>query len=113
MTKENVQKSFLQRMINKKSQCPPWQGHKLGQDSNISKLRTLKSKLDGLFDNVLSELDPYRRVLKSISFDGKKVCCGGLEIPLKDESNIIVVGAGKASHQMAKALYGKYQISTR
>ena len=105
MTKENVRKSFLQRMINKKSQCPPWQGHKLGQDSNISKLKTLKNNLDGLFDNVLSELDPYKRVLKSISFDGKKVCCGGREIPIKDESNIIVVGAGKASHQMAKALY--------
>ena len=104
MKEENAQ-SFLQRMINKKSQCSPWQGHKLGQDSHISKLRTLKSKLDGLFDNVLSELDPYRRVLKSISFDGKKVCCGGREISLKDESSITVVGAGKASHQMTKALY--------
>jgi len=92
-------------MIDKKSLYPPWQGHRLEQDSNISKLRTLKSNLDGLFDHVLSELDPYIRVLQSISFDSEKVCCGGREIPLKDESSLIVVGAGKASHQMAKALY--------
>jgi glycerate-2-kinase len=101
---EHAQKSFLQRIVDKKKLCPPWQGHKLTQGSNISKLKKWSTKLDGLFDYVLSELDPYRRVLKSISFDGKKVLCGGLEISLKDESKLIVVGAGKASHQMAKAL---------
>lgn len=101
---DNAQKSFLQRMIGKREECPPWQGRKLKQGAAISELKTLGNKLDGLFDHVLSELDPYKRVLKSISFDGKKVCCGGCEVILGDEGRVIVVGAGKASHQMAKAL---------
>lgn len=101
---ERAQKSFLQRMAVKKRQCPPWQGHKLEHRSNISELKTLNNKLDGLFDQVLTELDPYRRVLKSISLDGKKVHCGGCEMILDDKGSVIVVGAGKASHQMAKAL---------
>jgi glycerate 2-kinase len=101
---ENSQKSFLQRMVGRKRQCPAWHGHKIVQGSNTSKLRALRSKLDRLFDHVISELDPYRRVLNTISFDGKKVCCGGCEATLGDKGSVIVVGAGKASHQMAKAL---------
>jgi len=102
---ENSQKSFLQRMVSKKKQCSPWQGHRIEAGSNTSELNKLRSHLDGLFDLVLSELDPYRRVLNSISFDGEKVCCGGCVVTLADEGSIIVVGAGKASHQMAKALH--------
>ena len=102
---EYAVKSFLQRMISKKRRCPLWQAYKLEQGLNTGKLRKMRSSLDGLFDHVLSELDPYRRVLKSISFDSNKVCCGGSEIPLDDKSSVIVVGAGKASHQMAKALH--------
>ena len=100
-----AQESFLQRLIDKKSQSPPWQGDKLDSGSSTSKLKELRSKLDELFDYLLTELDPYQRVLKSISFDGTKVRCGGSEVNLRNEGRVIVVGAGKASHQMAQAIH--------
>jgi len=103
--KENLKKSFLQRIVSKGRYSSLWQAYKLEKGLNINRLKKMRTTLDGLFDHVLSELDPYRRVLKSISFDGKKVCCVGREISLNDKGRVIVVGAGKASHQMAKALY--------
>ncbi len=99
------QESFLKRLIEKKSKCPPWQGDKLDPHSSTNELKELRSRLDGLFDHLLSDLDPYQRVLKSISFDDSKVRCGGSEAILKNEGKVIVVGAGKASHQMAKAVH--------
>ncbi|MBE9521796.1 MAG: DUF4147 domain-containing protein [Proteobacteria bacterium] len=102
---KEIQESFLQRIIDKKSKCPPWQGDKLDKGAPTGKLKELRSRLDRLFDHLLSELDPYQRVLKSISFDGSKVRCGGSEAILKNEGRVIVVGAGKASHQMAQAVH--------
>lgn len=100
-----VQESFLQRIIEKKKTCTPWQGDTLDPSAPTGKLKEWRNRLDGLFDHLLSELDPYQRVLKSISFDDRNVCCGGGEVSLKNEGRVIVVGAGKASHQMAQAVH--------
>lgn len=103
--RNEVRESFLQRIIDKKSQCPPWQGDRLDLAASPGPLKEMGSKLDGLFDCLLSELDPYQRVLQSIAFDGKKVRCGGSEATLGDGGRVIVVGAGKASHRMAQAVH--------
>lgn len=102
---ESLTDSILQKLNNKKSNCPPWQGHTITPGSDGSYLKVTRTNLDGLFDHVLTELDPYNRVLNSISFDGRTVSCGGVEKALEKEGKILVVGAGKASHQMAKALH--------
>jgi glycerate-2-kinase len=102
---ESLTNSFLKKLNNKKSACPPWQGHTIASGSNDRALKMTRTNLDGLFDHVLTELDPYNRVLNSISFDGRTVRCGGVEKALEKEGKILVVGAGKASHQMAKALH--------
>ena len=103
--KNNSLPLFIQRLTGKKKHPSPWQGDRIKFGSDTLELRKLRKNLDGLFDHLLSELDPYQRVLNAISFDGKRVRCGGSELPLKNKGRIIVVGAGKASHQMAKAIY--------
>jgi glycerate-2-kinase len=103
--KEQRNNSFLQRILEKKKQCPLWQGNRLGQSKAGTTLSEWTAHLDHLFDYLLSELDPYQRVLHAISFDGTAVTCGGHKIPLSSEGRVVVVGGGKASHQMAKALY--------
>jgi glycerate-2-kinase len=104
MQKE-VRESCLRRLVDKKKRCPSWQGERIDPDSPPVQLRKLRERLNGLFDHLLSELDPYQGVRKAIEYDGNRVCCGGEEAMLEDEGRIIVVGAGKASHQMAQALY--------
>jgi glycerate-2-kinase len=103
--KEQRNNSFLQRIGERKKQCPPWQGNTLAQSTKPNSLKEWIDQLDGLFDYLLSELDPYQRVLHAISFDGKNISCGGREVTLSSEGKVIVVGGGKASHQMAKAVY--------
>ncbi|MCK5423651.1 MAG: DUF4147 domain-containing protein, partial [Deltaproteobacteria bacterium] len=103
--KKEVKESFLKRVNERKGKLPAWQGHRLGSDWNATRLSELQNWLDEVFDHLLSELDPYQRVLNSISFDGKRVSCGGVEATLEHEGRVIVVGGGKASHQMAQALY--------
>ena len=102
---EQQDNSFLQRMLKRKQLCPPWQGNTLADDSPHMALQEWHLHLDGLFDYLISELDPYQRVLQAISFDGNKISCGGREVALSSDGKIIVVGGGKASHQMAKAVY--------
>jgi glycerate-2-kinase len=104
MEKE-VKESFLKRVNERKAKLPDWQGHRLGSDLDATGLSELQKWLDEVFDHLLSELDPYQRVLNSISFDGKRVSCGGVEETLEHEGRVIVVGGGKASHQMAQALH--------
>lgn len=103
--KEEKKNSFLQRLGEKKKQCPPWQGDRLDQRKAVTLLSGWTAHLDNLFDYLLLELDPYQRVLHAISFDGTTVSCGGRKVFLSSEGRIVVVGGGKASHQMAKALY--------
>ena len=102
---EQNNNSFLQRLGERKKQCPPWQGNTLARSTKSQLLKDWVAKLDGLFDYLLSELDPYQRVLKAISFDGNIISCGGREVTLSRQGKVIVVGGGKASHQMAKAVY--------
>jgi glycerate-2-kinase len=102
---EQKDNSFLQRMLARKKQCPPWQGNKLVRNAPSTALKEWIAQLDGLFDYLLSELDPYQRVLQAISFDGNHISCGGREVTLSSDGKVIVVGGGKASHQMAKAVY--------
>jgi glycerate-2-kinase len=103
--KEPALKPFEHRIADRKKQSPPWQGDTLLDVSPHVALKEWRVYLDRLFDYLLAELDPYQRVLQSITFDGKKVCCSGHEVSLEHKGKIIVVGGGKASHQMAKALY--------
>jgi len=102
---EQKDNSFLERMLTRKKQCPPWQGSTLVDDSPHAALKEWHLHLDRLFDYLLSELDPYQGVLHAISFDSNKISCGGREAALSSEGKVIVVGGGKASHQMAKAVH--------
>ncbi len=102
---EQKDNSFLQRMLTRKTQCPPWQGKTLVRNAPSTALKEWIAQLDGLFDYLLSELDPYQGVLHAISFDGNTIYCGGREAALSSDGKVIVVGGGKASHQMAKAVY--------
>jgi len=103
--KKERKNTFLKRISEKKKPCPPWQGDRLDQSNAGTILSGWTAHLDNLFDYLLSELDPYQRVLHAISFDGTTVSCGGRKTSLSSQGRIIVVGGGKASHQMAKALY--------
>ncbi|MDX1779276.1 MAG: DUF4147 domain-containing protein, partial [Thermodesulfobacteriota bacterium] len=103
--KEEKDNSFLQRIHKEKKQCPPWQGNRLDESKAGTTLNDWTVYLNQLFDYLLSELDPYQRVLHAISFDGSTVSCGGREASLPSQGKVVVVGGGKASHQMAKALY--------
>jgi glycerate-2-kinase len=107
--KEEKHNSFLQRIYKEKKQCPPWQGNILGRSRVGTLLSGWTASLDQLFDYLLSELDPYQRVLQAISFDGSTVSCGGREVSLSSQGKVVVVGGGKASHQMAKALYAIFK----
>jgi len=100
-----TQKSFLQRIGDGKRRCASWKGQTLTYSSDIGPLRKVRHTLEALFDHILTELDPYRRVLQSVSFDGEKVRCGSYEVSLEKKGKVLVVGAGKASHQMARALH--------
>ena len=102
---EQKDNSFLERMLTRKKQCPPWQGNTRVDASPHAALKAWHLHLDRLFDYLLSELDPYQRVLQAISFDGNNISCGGREAALSSDGKVIVVGGGKASHQMAKAIY--------
>ena len=102
---EQKDNSFLQRIRERKKQCPSWQGNTVDRRTKPNTLKEWVAQLDGLFDYLLSELDPYQGVLHAISFDGNKISCGGREVALSSEGKVIVVGGGKASHQMAKAVY--------
>ena len=102
---EQKDNSFLQRIGERKKQFPAWQGNTLARSTKLNSLKDWIAQLDGLFDYLLSELDPYQRVLHAISFDGNTISCGGREVTLGSEGKVIVVGGGKASHQMAKAVY--------
>ena len=96
---------FLERMRERKKQSPPWQGNTLTAGSTPSSLREWNARLDMLFDYLLSELDPYQRVLRAVSFDGSTISCGGGMVSLGSDGKIIVVGAGKASHRMARGIF--------
>jgi glycerate-2-kinase len=102
---EQKDNAFLQRMLERKKQYLPWQGNRVVRSTSSTALKEWIVQLDGLFDYLLSELDPYQGVLHAISFDGNKISCGGREAALNKESRIVVVGGGKASHQMARAVY--------
>ena len=102
---EQKDNSFLQRIGERKKQFPAWQGNTLARSTKPNILKDWIAQLDGLFDYLLSELDPYQRVLHAISFDGHTISCGGREVTLSSKGKVIVVGGGKASHQMAKAVY--------
>jgi glycerate-2-kinase len=96
---------FLVRMLTRKKQCPPWQGNTRVDASPHAALKEWHLHLDRLFDYLLAELDPYQRVVQAISFDGNNISCSGREVALSSDGKVIVVGGGKASHQMAKAIY--------
>ena len=78
--KEQRNNSFLQRIGERKKQCPPWQGNTLAQSTEPNSLKEWIDQLDELFDYLLSELDPYQRVLHAISFDGNKYTCQGSKL---------------------------------
>ena len=83
--KEQKNKTFLQRLDEKKKQLPPWKGNRLEQSTAGTTLKEWTAQLDGLFDYLLTELDPYQRVLHAISFDGNTISCGCREVPLSSE----------------------------
>jgi len=55
-------------------------------------------------DYVLEKIDPYQLIKSKIDFDGKILNIKGLSFDLNKYERIFVIGGGKATGSMAKAL---------
>ena len=64
----------------------------------------IKQQLVDIFDSALKAVDPYNAVKKTIKVIDNKLSVNDLVYDLKDFSRVIVVGAGKGTAPMAKAV---------
>ena len=69
-----------------------------------SSLRSLRRQAIGIFQAALKGADPYQAVLRQVRLDGGALTAGRQRYRLKDFRNIYVIGAGKASARMARAI---------
>ena len=59
----------------------------------------------GAYNQAIMEVDPYRVCKQYITLEGGNLIFKGRTFALDSYSNIYVIGAGKASYKMAKAVY--------
>ncbi len=66
--------------------------------------KELRKDLVGAIEAALQRVDPYQITRKLVTVNGNKLLIGKLEFDLKTLQNIKVIGAGKATYPIAKAL---------
>ncbi|MBW2064904.1 MAG: glycerate kinase [Deltaproteobacteria bacterium] len=81
----------------------------MNQEFLIEDLRTMRREAEELFRAAVESVDPYRAVRGFIALEGEKIILGpakdqGMELDLGRFERILVVGGGKATAPMAKAV---------
>ena len=66
--------------------------------------RETKETLIQIYQAAIAAVDPYISVKEYLSLDAGQLVIGGARYPLSDIMNIYVIGAGKASYGMARAV---------
>jgi glycerate 2-kinase len=66
--------------------------------------RTLRKHASLMFRAALRAADPVEAILRRLRLEGETLIAGRRRYPLRDYRRVLVVGAGKASAAMAKAL---------
>jgi len=63
-----------------------------------------RAEIDDIFTQALEAADPYRAVMKQVSLSDDTLSAGGAAYDLDRFTRIIVIGAGKGTALMAKAM---------
>jgi glycerate-2-kinase len=74
------------------------------KDELVRGRSALREVLLGIAESALRAADPYIAARSSLSFDGEALIAGGRQFPLLSENRIFVIGAGKATFPIARAL---------
>ena len=67
-------------------------------------LKKIRYDAEMIFQSAIKEVDPYTSVKKHLSFDGASIKAGSCEYDISLFKKIVLLGAGKASARMAKAV---------
>ncbi len=74
------------------------------EGGRINSHRIQNNRLVDIFNAALAAVDPYRAVVKAMTFENNRLYVAGTSYDLDIFSRIIVVGAGKATARMALAV---------
>jgi glycerate 2-kinase len=96
--------NFLNQNIVKRERMPITNEKQLLENAKVPELQRARGILLEIVNKAIESVDPSSKTRSLVRIDGERLKIGTQEFDLPEAGNIIVVGGGKASGNMAEAL---------